>query len=65
MNETQLRAIGMKQGGMNIRVVEAVHSSKSSVGLIWQRFQESGDVREIHTGPKRATQPVHDILWHC
>lgn len=59
--ETQLRAIGMIQGGMNIRdVAEAVHSTKSTIGRLWQRFEETGDVRERHTGPTRATQPVHD-----
>lgn len=44
--------ICMIQDGMNIR----------TVGLLWQRYQQTGDIRERHTGSTRATQPVYDML---
>lgn len=59
--DIQLRAVGMIQGGMTIRdVAAAVNSSKSTIGRLWQRYQETGDVKERHRGPTRKTNAIQD-----
>lgn len=49
-HETQLRAIEMILDDMNFQyVAESVHSFKSTTRQSWERFQNTGGIRERHT----------------
>lgn len=59
--DEQLRAVGMVEAGQTYRgVAEALITSASVICRLMERYRETGDVRERHTGRTRATNPIQD-----
>lgn len=59
--DEMLRAVGMLEGGCaQTQVATAFATSKSVICRLWRRYQETGDVAERHTGPRRVTTPAQD-----